>query len=200
VRMEFRTSLFFLLLVSVGLSLTPSVAQSQKTDVPFRCPVTSPNDSEPPPPAWIAERNREGDTLLLATNRATIGNGKLWATLPPEGVFWITPSSKNSLLWTRVHWWKGIRGRLTIEGKRLDGPAGPLQVGEEIISYRRLVHVPVDPNRTGNQSTGVIFPSEGCWKITGKIDDVSASELTFVVEVRVPRCGLMDNCCYQLWR
>lgn len=43
----------------------------------------------------------------------------------------------------------------------------------------------MDPKRTGNQSIGLISPSEECWEIKGKIDDMSASELTFVVEVRI---------------
>lgn len=36
----------------------------------------------------------------------------------------------------------------------------------------------MDPKRTGNQSMGLISPSKGCWEIKGKIDDMSASELT----------------------
>jgi len=33
----------------------------------------------------------------------------------------------------------------------------------------------------------MIFPTQGCWEITGKIYDIDDSTLTFVVEVRVPR-------------
>src|SRR5574340_1058117 len=94
--MKFRPSMFFILSVWVGLSLTPSVAQSQRPDVPasFHCPVTVPNGNEPPstPPAWIAERNREGDTLLIADphslRRFFHGNGKLWTILRPDGPRW----------------------------------------------------------------------------------------------------------------
>ena len=121
VRMESRSSLLFLLPVLVGLSLTPSLAQTQKPDVAasFRCPVTVPNSNEPPNseppsefPAWVAERNREGDTLVMAGTGPMLtsfwdvernregdallmaetrpmrtsfhGNGKLWTILPPR--------------------------------------------------------------------------------------------------------------------
>src|SRR5207249_7276156 len=96
-RMESKAYLLFLLPVLVGLSLTPSLAQTQKPNVgtSFRCPVTVPNSNEPPTseppsqfPAWVAERNREGDTLLMAETRpmrtSFHGNGKLWTILPPQ--------------------------------------------------------------------------------------------------------------------
>lgn len=185
--MRFRASLFFLLSVSVGLSLTPSLAQSQKPDVTasFRCPVTLPNANEPPEPpskvpARIAERNREGVTLPLVDQRpereSFHGNGKLWTTLPPQvlpgGV--IPALGDESARAVKMDWWQIGNRLLTIKGTRLDGHTVP-------------------PNRWSvplfgaDRHVTVIFPTQGCWEITGKIHGIDGSALTFVVEVRDPR-------------
>lgn len=83
-----------------------------------------------------------------------------------------------------ITWWKGARGILTVKGRRLDGPGGVLRVplhGTTIVSP--------SPWADGitEVSTGVDFPTEGCWEITGTIDDLVDSALTFVVDVRMPR-------------
>jgi hypothetical protein len=63
-------------------------------------------------------------------------------------------------------WWRGVSGQLSIQGRRLDGPAPPLRA-----------EVPDGYGDTGFQASGVIFPTEGCWEITGQ---VGAARLTFV--------------------
>jgi hypothetical protein len=188
--MKFRT--FLLLLLSVGLSLRASLAQSQMSDVTtsFRCPVAVPNGSEPPPGepptnkafGWMAERNREGDTLLLATTlhdlpQSRHGNGKLW-TILPDRPHWVGERQMY------MEWWKSVAGRLTITGRRLDGPAGPLHAEEN----RRALTVQdgIAQDGISRVMLGVIFLSEGCWEVTGKIDDIGDSALTFVVEIRFP--------------
>jgi hypothetical protein len=199
--MKFRTFLFFLLLV--GFSLRPSLAQSQRPDriASFRCPVTVPNGSEPPSagppskfPVWVAERNHQGDTLLVnqmhGMKASFHGNGQLWTLLPPGGARWgVAPNADGTPARAMLmDWWKGNRGGLAITGRRLDGAAGPLHVGE-----RGGVNVVPSPWEDGirhgirHETTGVIFPGEGCWEITGKIDDISDSVLTFVVNVRFPK-------------
>ena len=63
----------------------------------------------------------------------------------------------------------GLKGRLTVTGRRLDVAAPPLKA--------------VIPNGyldKGFQATGLIFPTEGCWEITGKVGDTT---LTFVNRV-----------------
>ncbi len=195
--MKFRTFLFFLL--SIGFSLRPSLAQSQKPDVTasFRCPVTVPNGSEPPSseppskfPAWIAERNRQGDTLLFnqmhGMKASFHGNEKLWTLLPPDGGRWgVAPNADGTPARAmQIDWWKGDRGGLAITGRRLNGPAGPLHVGG-----RGQTRINSSPWADGisHVTTDVIFPHEGCWEIKGKIDDISDSVLTFVVNVRFPK-------------
>jgi hypothetical protein len=180
--MKFRASLFFLLSVSVGLSVTPSLAQSQP-DVTalFRCPVTVPNGNEPPEPppskvpAWMAERNREGVTLRIVDprpDRASFhGNGKLWTALPPQvlpgGV--IPEEGDESARAVQIAWWQMGDRLLTIKGTRLDGPTVP----------------PNQWHLFGRHETAtVIFPTQGCWEITMKIHGIDDSALTFVVKVR----------------
>ena len=69
-------------------------------------------------------------------------------------------------------WVRGVRGKLTIQGKRLDAPAPPLRA-----------HIPDGYGDTGFQATGIIFPSEGCWEVTGKVGDSSLTFVTRVVRV-----------------
>jgi len=62
-----------------------------------------------------------------------------------------------------------VAGKLRIEGSRLDASAPPL-VG----------HVPDGYGDSGFQSSGITFPTEGCWQVTGRVGEAS---LTFVVLV-----------------
>ena len=65
----------------------------------------------------------------------------------------------------KLGWWRGVAGRLTISGRRLDAPAPPL----------RAV-VPEGYGELGFQPSGPVFPTEGCWEVTGK---VGTSTLSF---------------------
>jgi hypothetical protein len=69
-------------------------------------------------------------------------------------------------------WWRGVRGKLTIEGKRLDATAPPLRA-----------NIPEGYGDTGFQSTALVFPTEGCWEVTGKVGKVSLTFVTRVVKV-----------------
>ncbi len=66
-------------------------------------------------------------------------------------------------------WWRLVKGNLTIEGHRLDGPASPLRAD-----------IPQGYGDIGFQATGLIFPTPGCWEVTGH---VSHGRLTFVTQV-----------------
>jgi hypothetical protein len=63
----------------------------------------------------------------------------------------------GSIGW-KLGWWKQVSGPLTITGRRLDGPAPPLRAG-----------VPSGYGITGFQASGVYFPTEGCWEVTGRV-------------------------------
>ncbi len=67
-------------------------------------------------------------------------------------------------------WWRAVHGALTIQGRRLDASAPPLQA-----------IIPEGYGDSGFQASGLIFPTEGCWEVTGKVAD---QELRFVVAVQ----------------
>jgi hypothetical protein len=124
---------------------------------PTPCPVTIPNRSTPP-----------GE----APNSLQHGNGQLWTERWPAGTVLIEPedvSPTTGALAMKWPWWRGGQGQLTIQGRRLDAPAPPLQAD-----------ITGGYGETGFQSTALIFPTAGCWEITGR---VGAASLTFVVRV-----------------
>lgn len=73
--------------------------------------------------------------------------------------------------WTR----EGLRGKLKIHGKRLDAPAPPLRAS-----------IPYGYGDTGFQATALIFPTEGCWEVTGEVGDTHVTFVTRVVRIKEP--------------
>ncbi len=126
-----------------------------KGNQPLLCPVTRPNGSQPP--------GEEG----LSTEYH--GNGALWTVLPADGILNVRRESDGRLS-TKLPWWRGVTGMLTIEGRRLDG------TGEF------AAHIPDGYGDSGFQASGVYFSDEGCWALRGQ---AGAAELKFVVAVRV---------------
>ncbi len=68
-------------------------------------------------------------------------------------------------------WWHepGVEGRITVAGRRLDGPAGTLTADFE-----------GNPTPRGQQPGGLSFSAPGCWEITG---EAGGKRLTFVALV-----------------
>jgi hypothetical protein len=93
------------------------------------------------------------------------GNGSLWAGLDQayEGKWYAGP------LGVKVLWYRSTQGALTIVGARLDQAAPPL-----------TAHIPEGYGLQGPQSTSIEFPTEGCWKVTGRVD---GQTLEFTVQV-----------------
>jgi hypothetical protein len=123
------------------------------------CPVTVPNGSTPPGEQPSPDQH---------------GNGQIWTGLWPEGKVTFEPDGPGQILpdgslAMKWWWWRGVEGQLTIKGRRLDAPAPPLQAD-----------IPEGYGETGFQAAGLIFPSEGCWEVTGKVGE---AELTFVTLV-----------------
>jgi hypothetical protein len=119
------------------------------------CPVTLPNSRTPPGQSDIG---------------ANHGNDKIWTTMWPYNVVIATPhytESDGSVGMKWPWWWKGIRGRLHITGHRLDAQAAPLSAS-------------IQPGYQNFQPSGIHFPTEGCWEVTGR---VGSAELTFVTLV-----------------
>jgi len=129
-----------------------NVARSQEAAPPSTspCPVTRPPDPPLIPPPSV------GSTQPPA-ERFWYGNDALWLTLPTDGVMW---SSK-------VMWWRTLPGELTITGRRLDGPAPPLEAD-----------LSGGYGTEGFQASGINFPTSGCWEVVGS---VANRDLCFVV-------------------
>ncbi len=133
------------------LSSTPAASDN------FTCPVTKPNGSIPP-----------NETVSSAEY---LGNGELWTTLWPDGKIKMESANQEAdgSLSMKWGWWRAVSGPLTIEGHRLDAQADPLRVD-----------IPDGYGDTGFQVSALIFPTTGCWEVTGRVGDAS---LTFVTEV-----------------
>jgi hypothetical protein len=118
------------------------------------CPITIPNGSKPPGPTFGAEFH---------------GNGSIWVgTWHSNVVVW--PADPDGSITTKFGWWRGVAGKLRIEGHRLDGPDPPL-VG----------HVPGGYGESGFQSSGITFPATGCWQVTGRVGEASLTFVTLVL-------------------
>lgn len=111
-----------------------------------------------------------GDALFGSS--VAFGNDDLWVGgLGDDGVILADSrfvESDGSIGW-KFGWWRIVSGTLTITGRRLDAPAPPLRAS-----------VPDGYGSHGFQASGVYFPTEGCWEVTGT---VGGSELTFVTFV-----------------
>jgi len=125
------------------------------------CPVTAPNGSAPP---------GEQPSPYLH------GNGQIWTALWPEGRVVFEPGGPGQILPDgsldmKWGWWRGVTGQLTIEGRRLDASAPPLRAD-----------IPEGYGATGFQASGLIFPSPGCWEVTGKVGEAKLTFVTLVVK------------------
>jgi len=79
----------------------------------------------------------------------------------------VTGDGKLGMKWG---WRRGVRGQLRIEGRRLDESAPPLRAD-----------IPAGYGDFGFQASALIFPTPGCWEVTGR---VGAASLTFVTLVQ----------------
>jgi hypothetical protein len=126
------------------------------------CPATHPNPTGP----------RGVSSALFFGWDASHGNGTLWVGgLWPGGVITAGPefTETDGSVSMKFGWWRAANGRLAITGRRLDAAAPPLRAD-----------VPDGYGDTGFQATGVTFPTEGCWQVTGR---AGGSTLTFVTLV-----------------
>jgi hypothetical protein len=137
----------------------------QMPTVTETCPVTIPRGRKPPPSS--------------AASPEWHGNGFLWTRLaqdgvfapPPENVGW--PGDPKGSIGTKLYWFARIGGIFTLKGQRLDAPSSPLVV-------HSVNRGQSDVWRGPTWATAVTFPSEGCWRLTARVEDIS---LTFVLKV-----------------
>jgi hypothetical protein len=136
-----------------GIAWLTASLGAQQTPEPgsFVCPVTKPNEFE----------NQYRNEFLMTY---------LWT----DGTVIFKPGGPGSVeedgsLEMKFPWRRFVKGQLTIEGHRLDGSAPPLRA-----------HIPAGYGDTGFQSTALIFPTPGCWEVTGHVGN---GRLTFVTRV-----------------
>lgn len=120
------------------------------------CPVTPPNGTAPPGAAPAPTWHGEGRVwIALWTGPVVVaGDGYMLA---------------DGSIVLKFGWWRGVEGDLTIRGRRIDAAAPPLRAD-----------VPSGYGESGFQVSGIEFPTEGCWEISGTVGEAS---LTFVVLV-----------------
>jgi len=104
------------------------------------------------------------------------GNDSLAAVLPENGKFIFKPGGPgfvdaDGALGIKVGWDLRKKGTLLVTGRRLDGVARPARA-----------YIPrAYDNYAGGMSLFLVFPTPGCWEVTGSLADES---LTFIVQVQ----------------
>ena len=163
-------------MTSVGSAATRTVSSSalgrsertavRQAGVPSSCPVTAPDQNAP---------GGAGDRY---------GEHGLETILWPDGVVaagseYVQPDGSIRM---KFPWWReaGVVGQLTVTGKRLDGASAPLKSD-----------IPPGYGQSGLQATYLIFPTEGCWRVTGKAGHTSLTFVTWVV--KNSSTGTMDG-------
>ena len=116
------------------------------------CPVTEPND---------------GSFYANESLKALVGSGSFG--FRPGGPGFV---DYDGALGIKFAFIRLIPGRLHVGGRRLDGEAGPARA--YIYDY------PYDSGNGGFQPIYLVFPTPGCWEISG---GVSGERLTFVTLV-----------------
>jgi len=130
-----------------------------------RCPVTI---------GYPVPRTLWWRDLLFGSDSA-YGNGSLWVGgLWPNGVVILTQDEvgPDGRLSMKFGWYRLTSGYLTLTGRRLDASAPPASG----------LTFPGGYGLTGFNASGVIFPTEGCWQVTGRVGRVTLTFVTFVIK------------------
>lgn len=114
-----------------------------------------------------------GGERPFSSSALAYGNPHLWVVpLLEDGVIHADARSiePDGSIGQKFLWWRITPGILAITGRRLDAPAPPLQAS-----------IPDGYGTSGLQASGVFFPTEGCWEITGTVGGQTLSFVTFVL-------------------
>lgn len=154
------------MLLAAALCAAPAPGAQAAPTAAVECAGTLPARTARSGPVPSAAAFNYGSARL----RVQLGwpKGHLAAGILPDGGSRATVEEDGSIH-LKLGWWRGVAGRLSITGRRLDGRAAPL-----------MAHVPAGYGPRGFQPTGLVFPIVGCWRVVGKVGDVS---LAFVVRV-----------------
>jgi hypothetical protein len=124
------------------------------------CPVTLPNGNTPP---------GEKPSKLFH------GNAGLRTAFWPYNVIVATRHEirADGAIEIKWPWFRGEAGTVRITGRKLDGRPARLRAD-----------VPDGYGATGFVPSALIFPSEGCWRVTGRVVDARLTFVTLVVKQR----------------
>jgi len=141
----------FVSVIAAGQSLM----NAGQTQADAACSVTVPNGVS----------GDYGSTLLSVAGLWQ--NGTI--VFKPGGPGFVTSAGALGM---KFGWTRGVRGKLNVAGRRLDGAAAPLRL-EANNGYGDI----------GFQASYLIFPTPGCWEITAQVGEREDSKLTFVMNV-----------------
>lgn len=117
-----------------------------------------------------------GSCPVTQTDGGIFGNDFLQAGVPPDGTFIFKPGGagfvdSDGALGIKFGWNRLVPGRLQVGGRRLDGDAPPAR------AYL------TDYGDEGFQPTYLVFPTPGCWEITGGVGEARLSFIVFVEKI-----------------
>jgi len=157
----------------LGLAILPSLvaaSEDRRVSPPapqttVECAVTTPNG--------IAAGEEEFAPSSYGNREVSVGPFGLW----PDGTVIFKPGgpgfvTRDGSLGMKFGWLRGVSGKLRITGRRLDAEAPPLRA-----------EVPDGYGDRGFQATYIIFPTPGCWEVTGRVGNSSVTFVTKVVKV-----------------
>ena len=164
--MRLQAALFGVVISSLLVVASESHQVSSPTPhTNLKCEITKPND--------IAAGVEEPSRGSYGNHEVSVGPFGLW----PEGTIVFKPGgagfvTRNGSLGMKFGWMRGVSGELKITGRRLDADAPPLRS-----------EVPGGYGDRGFQATYLIFPTPGCWEVTGHVGDSSVTFVTKVVKI-----------------
>jgi hypothetical protein len=182
------TVLRFVLVIALAASTASGQQASPQTEsVPAACPVTRrPAKAFAPPAPYETEMPEK--CFWLGTEKLWTGLCEpmiwQWAPHQPGHEQEVQPLTEKTF-WYRVgyDWRTEPQPKLTIMGRRLDGPAPTLMVmtwPRRNAPPAQATNAIIDNSGRGAMLTGIYVPVPGCWEITG---DYEGDKLSFVVWV-----------------
>lgn len=156
--------LYEFVVIVLAMSVAGATPASSPANTPaVNCTVTLPSASSPPG---------------TGHDRQWYGNSKIRVSLYwPNGTVVFRPGGSGFVepdgsLGMKFGWWRGVPGKLSISGKRLDASAPPLRAS-----------IPDGYGDSGFQATYVIFRTPGCWEVTGRVGEATLTFVTRVVKI-----------------
>jgi hypothetical protein len=129
------------------------------------CDVTVPNG--------VVAGSPHRDANSYGSSALSVGPFGLWpngtVVFKPGGAGFLT---RDGALGMKFGWTRGVRGKLKVTGRRLDGDAGPLRLSANN-GYGEI----------GFQASYLIFPTPGCWQVNAQVAEREDSRITFITRI-----------------